>query len=240
MVKLGWTGPSRALDGTPSGDVKGPIRKLADGAVIAAGPPGPLVAAVTVAVALCLAASLVHVLLVFMYVAPPNQLSQAYSRQINAWINPLFEQNWRLFAPDPESATRQVSVRTARTSRDGTRQVGDWFDLSAVDDSDVKHNVFPSHTTQNMLRRAWAAYLESHGSDDKPHSERARMLQEYLRNIAVERVAAHQDSTFDAVQLRVITQPIAAPTTAGGPRPVSSTPVDTRYLPWWKVAPDGN
>ncbi|WTU05935.1 DUF5819 family protein (plasmid) [Kitasatospora sp. NBC_00070] len=192
------------------------------------------------AVALCLATSLVHVLLVFLHVAPPNQISQYYSRQINAWIYPLFEQNWQLFAPDPESVTRQISARTTRTSPDGTTQIGEWFDLTAVDDSDVKHNIFPSHTTQNMLRRAWTSYLELHGTDDKPHSARALMLQRYLRNLATERITAHQSGTFQAVQLRVITRPIAAPTTPGAPHPATPTAVDTRYLPWWKVTPHGN
>ncbi|GGO86525.1 DUF5819 family protein [Wenjunlia tyrosinilytica] len=190
---------------------------------------------------LCLALSLVHVLLVFLHVAPSNQISQRYSKQISAWVYPLFEQNWRLFAPDPESVTRQISVRTMRTSTGGTPEVSDWFDLSAVDDSAVKHNVVPSHTTQNMLRRGWTAYLEAYGTDDQPHSERAVMLQKYLRNIAVQRVAAHRPGTFEAVQLRVITRQIAAPPAAGTPRPNASTPpVDTRYLPWWKVEPNGN
>ncbi|MGW6919453.1 DUF5819 family protein [Kitasatospora sp. NPDC054939] len=175
----------------------------------------------------------------FLYVAPPNQISQRYSRQINAWIYPLFEQNWRLFAPDPQSVDWQISARTVKTSAGGHREVSDWFDLTAVDESDVKHNVFPSHTTQNMLRRSWTAYLEVHGGDDKPRSERAVMVQKYLSNIAVQRLADHQHHTFDAVQLRVTTRPIPAPAPAGGSRPAAAS-VDTRYLPWWKVAPDGN
>ncbi|MFF1872366.1 DUF5819 family protein [Kitasatospora herbaricolor] len=193
-----------------------------------------------IAVALCLATSLIHVFLVFLFVAPPNQLSQYYSRQINAWVYPLFEQNWRLFAPDPESVTRQISARTERTSADGTREVSDWYDLTAVDDADANHNIFPSHTTQNMLRRSWTAYLEAFGNGDQPHSERARMMRQYLRNIAVERLTSHRKETFESVQLRVITRPIAAPTTPGKPRPAAQPSVDTRYLPWWKVATDGN
>ncbi|MDH6146011.1 hypothetical protein P3T35_008073 [Kitasatospora sp. GP30] len=254
------TGPSRAMGGTESVKTKQAGRQLADDGlpvdVVQGAQPSvtelgeqldglsglsrPWGAAAVVAVALCLATSLVHVLLVFLYVAPPNQLSQYYGRQLNAWIFPLFEQNWRLFAPDPESVTWQISVRTERTSAGGDREVSDWFDLTAVDDSHVEHNVFPSHTTQNMLRRAWIAYLEAYGSDDQPHSERAVMLRTYLRNIAMERLAVHQNVTYEAVQLRVITTPIAAPTTPGGPRPTAPASVDTRYLPWWKVASNGN
>ncbi|GAA5707779.1 hypothetical protein SM007_03750 [Streptomyces avermitilis] len=199
-------------------------------------------AGTTAAVALCLTTVLVHVLLVFLHVAPPNPLSQQYSRQINAWVFPLFEQNWRLFAPDPESVNRQIVARTMHTAPDGSVRVSDWSDLTAVDDAAVRHNPFPSHTAQNMLRRAWSCYLETHGSDDLPRTQRALMTQRYLANIAADRVAAHRGGTFESIQLRVVTLPVAAPAAADGTRPatVAPKPVDTRYLPWWKVESHGN
>nr|WP_243876739.1 DUF5819 family protein [Streptomyces sp. 846.5] len=201
--------------------------------------PRPWRATVGIAAVLCLAVSLVHVLSVFLFVAPSNPVSQRYSKQVNAWIYPLFEQNWRLFAPDPQSATQQISARTFHVSAGGTRQVSDWFDLTAVDDAAINHNPFPSHTSQNMLRRAWDAYAASHGNDDRATSQRARMLQKYLRNIAVDRVSAYRHSTFEQIELRVITRPIAA-TASGGPRPNPPAPIATRYLLWWKVTSDGN
>jgi hypothetical protein len=252
-------GRTRLLEVTESVDVGEPGRPSAESATSGATqetdasdpvsdtPPersgtGFLLEAVTgSAVVLCLAASLLHVLLVFLHVAPPNTVSQRYSSQINGWIFPLFEQSWRLFAPDPESVTRQISARTMRTSPDGTQEVTDWFDLTAVDDSAVEHNFFPSHTTQNMLRRAWTSYLELHGSDDQPNSERAVMIQKYLRNIAVGRVTERGHSTFEAIQLRVITRPIAAPGAARSADGRSLVPPgETRYLPWWEAGPDEN
>ncbi len=190
--------------------------------------------------ALCLAATLVHVLLVFLYVAPPNAISKVYSQQTNAWVRPVFEQNWRLFAPNPQSANRQISARIRQSAPDGTTRVSDWINLSAADDSAVKHSVFPSHTAQNILRQAWNSYLKTHGSDDHPHSERALMIQKYLRNIAADRVSAQRGGTFDSIQLRVTTLPIAAPSEADGLR-AAAAPArgQTRYLPWWKVASHG-
>ena len=209
------------------------------------GPPGlsalprPLRAAVGIAAVLCVAVSLVHVLMVFLFVAPSNAVSQRYSKQVNAWIYPLFEQNWQLFAPNPQSVTQQISVRTFHVSASVTRQVSDWVDLTAVDDSAINHNAFPSRTSQNMLRRAWDVYVASHGNDDRATSERAAMLQKYLRNIAVARVSAYRHSTFEDIELRVITRPIAAATSAGSnPNPPAAS--ETRYLPWWKVTSDGN
>lgn len=178
-----------------------------------------LKAGLYIAVALCLVTALVHVVLVFLHVAPANPVSKRYSSQVNGWVYPLFEQNWRLFAPDPDSFNRNILARTAHTDPKGSVQVTPWFDLAAVDHSAVDHNVFPSHTSQNLLRRAWTSYVETHGGSDTARSERAVMLQAYLRNIAADRIAAHNKGrAFEFIQLRVVTLPVAAPGTAAGTR----------------------
>ena len=187
------------------------------------------------AVALCLATAIVHVALVFLYVAPSNTVSRLYQRQINAWVYPYFEQDWRLFAPDPQSVRQQVSARTSATPPGGSLRPGDWIDLTAVDDTAVRHDFFPSHTAQNMLRRAWAAYTDAQGIDSQTPSPRALMLQEYLRNIAVQRVTAHSHTTFSAIQLRVTTTPIPPPAPPGAARHPAESPSSIRLLPWWPV-----
>ncbi|WP_327235711.1 DUF5819 family protein [Streptomyces sp. NBC_01317] len=192
-------------------------------------------------VALCAVTTLTHVTMVFLHVAPANAVSQRYGRQIDAWIYPLFEQNWRLFAPDPDSVNRRILARTAHTAPDGTVEVSDWFDVTAADRADVKHNVFPSHTTQNLLRRAWTSYVELHGGDDRPHSERAAMIQRYLYNIASDRAADHGDGPFESLQLRVLTLAIAPPAPPDGRQaPTASRVTENRLLPWRKVNRDGN
>ncbi|WP_307721051.1 DUF5819 family protein [Streptomyces rishiriensis] len=176
-------------------------------------------------------------ILVFLHVAPTNTVSKRYSPLVNAWVYPFFEQNWRLFAPDPESVNRRILARTAHTGSDGSVRVSPWFDLTTADRSAVEHHPFPSHTAQNMLRRAWAGYVDSHGGDDKARTERALMMQKYLSNIAADRAAARQGGVFDFIQLRVVTLPIPVPGPAVGNHP--PTPVENRLLPWWKVTRHG-
>ncbi|WP_340559867.1 DUF5819 family protein [Streptomyces sp. GSL17-111] len=190
--------------------------------------------------ALCLVTALMHIVLVFLHVAPANIVSQRYGQQVNAWIFPLFEQNWRLFAPDPDSVNRTISARTAHTAQDGSVQVSPWTDLTAVDESAIEHNSFPSHTSQNLLRRSWTSYAELHGGDDVSRSERAVMMQQYLRNIAADRMADLNGKPFENIQLRVVTLPIAAQGTAASDRRAAAARADTRLLPWWKVASDGS
>lgn len=194
-------------------------------------------ALVAVGAAVCVTAAVVHMCMVFLYAAPSNAVSQRYQQRVNAWIYPYFEQNWQLFAPDPESSGQHVWARAATTARGGTPRAGAWLDLTAEDIAAVRHDPFPSHTAQNMLRRAWALYSAVEGAGDQPDSERAAMLQRYLADIAARRLAAHGSRGFDAVQLRVVTTPIAPPgaRTARGASP--HMPSDTRYLPWWQVTP---
>ncbi|MFE2125006.1 DUF5819 family protein [Streptomyces amritsarensis] len=245
MRETGWAVSS----GIESADVRelqqsapGPVPQQHHGQAARTGKP-PLgartvKAGLRTAVALCLVTALVHVVLVFLHVAPSNPVSKRYASQVNGWVFPLFEQNWRLFAPDPDSFNRKILARTAHTDPKGSVQVSPWFDLAAVDHSAVDHSAFPSHTSQNLLRRAWTSYVETHGGSDTARSERAVMLQTYLRNIAVDRVASHSDGrTFKFIQLRVVTLPVAAPGTAAGTRPPA--PTEDRLLPWWKVTSHG-
>jgi hypothetical protein len=198
--------------------------------------PAQLVVACGVAV--FVTAAVVHVLMVFLYVAPANTISTQYSLQINAWVDPYFDQNWRLFAPDPQSVEQRISARTAKPGPHGGLQTSGWVDLTAIDEAAVRHDPFPSHTAQNMLRRAWDAYLDAHENADQSASPRARMFQEYLLNIAAQRVVAYGQRGFDLLQLRVVTTPIAPSSsrTAGGG--ASATASSVRYLPWWKVRSD--
>jgi Family of unknown function (DUF5819) len=189
---------------------------------------------VALGAAVCVATAVAHLCMVFLFVAPSNTVSQRYQRQIDAWIYPYFEQNWQLFAPDPQSVRQRIWARGETRSRDGSRHAGEWVDLTAADVAAVRHDPFPSHTAQNMLRRAWAAYAELPGNAGQLDPERARMFQKYLTGIATRRLAAHGRRGLDAVQLRVVTTPIAPPRQGGGSLP-PRTPSSTRFLPWWQV-----
>jgi hypothetical protein len=186
---------------------------------------------------LCATAALTHVLLVFLHVAPSNPVSQRYQEEINAWISPFFEQNWLLFAPNPEANRTQIFARTGWSTESGEQGVSDWFDITAADDAAITHNLYPSRTNQSMLRRAWSAYQWSHGDSDESTNEWALLRAENLRNIAVQRVAGVSPQPFQVIRLKVVTQPIAAP---GDTPQTGTTEPFTRLLPWWKVPTDGS
>ncbi|MEV5509205.1 DUF5819 family protein [Streptomyces orinoci] len=183
--------------------------------------------------ALVALATAVHLVMVFFHVAPPNTVSRQHARAISQYVLPEYEQNWKLFAPNPLQQNISVQVRPKLRGPDGRVITGDWIDLSAQDGAAIRHNPFPSHTQQNQLRRAWDFYSNSHDQQEHPLGLRGRLSEAYLRRLVIARIGTMRDGrTVDQVQLRLVSTPV-------GPPPFSGQHSDTtpsyRELAWWLI-----
>ncbi|MFG2990805.1 DUF5819 family protein [Streptomyces sp. NPDC048257] len=181
-----------------------------------------------IAVAAC-----THLALVFLHVAPANTLSKQHAETVDGWIYPEFEQNWKLFAPNPLQQNIAVEARAeVRTAR-GDVVTTPWRDLSAEDGAAIRHSLLPSHTRQNELRRAWDFFTGSHDEDNKPNGERGQLSEQYLQRIAVNRFSSQAgDGSILRIQLRSATTAVPAPKWS-----TETTDTQTYYreLPWWTV-----
>ncbi|MFC9293163.1 DUF5819 family protein [Streptomyces sp. NPDC057011] len=181
-----------------------------------------------VAVAAC-----AHLALVFLHVAPPNTVSKRHAQTVDGWIYPEFEQNWKLFAPNPLQQNISVEVRAEVRTAAGGRTTTDWRDLSAEDGAAIRHSLLPSHTEQNELRRAWDFFTGSHDEDNNANGERGELSEQYLRRIALDRLRpAYPGGHILRIQLRSATKAVAAPKWSD-----EKTDTQTYYreLPWWTV-----
>lgn len=187
-----------------------------------------------VAVALC-----VHVGMVFLHVAPSNTVTKAHGKAIDDWIYPEFEQNWKLFAPNPLQQNIAVQVRAQVRTVDGGSRTTGWYDLSAQDGRAIDGNLLPSHTQQNELRRAWDFFTATHNNDNRPVGIRGALSETYLRHIVVLRLerggAAGEGGVVERIQVRSQTTNVTPPKWSN--EKVSMSPV-YRELSWWSV-PDG-
>ncbi|MFF3562311.1 DUF5819 family protein [Streptomyces sp. NPDC002574] len=189
-----------------------------------------------IAVALALAAAVVavavHLLMVFLHVAPQNTLSKQHGDLVGDYVYPEFEQNWKLFAPNPLQQNIHVWARAEVRKPDVTTQTTGWIDLTAMDIVAIRHNIAPSHTEQNELRRAWTFYSTTHGDQNKPIGLRGDLSQEYLQRIVERRLGPELGGDVERVQVRTGTTAVAAPVW-------SPENIDTRtsyqVLPWWNV-----
>ncbi|MFE9268783.1 DUF5819 family protein [Streptomyces anthocyanicus] len=191
-----------------------------------------MVALAVVAVAVC-----AHIGLVFLHVAPSNTLTKQHGSVVDEWVFPEFEQNWKLFAPNPLQQNVSVQLRAEVSTADGEIRTTRWYDLSAEDGRAIDGNPLPSHTQQNELRRAWDFFVASHDSEDRPVGVRGTLSETYLRRIALLRLdrggAAGPGDVVERVQYRSRTTNVEPPTWSG--EKVSDRPT-VRELPWWSVA----
>jgi hypothetical protein len=196
-----------------------------------------------IAVALVLAVVAVvtcaHLGLVFLHIAPSNTLTKQHGRAVDDWVYPEFEQNWKLFAPNPLQQNIAVQARAeVRTADGGIRETG-WYDLSALDGAAIDRNPVPSHTQQNELRRAWDFYVATHDGENRATTSRGDLSERYVRRIVVMRLDREQadepGGVIQRIQLRSRTTNVPAP--EWSEEKVSDKPV-VRELPWWQVTDD--
>ncbi|MEU6815665.1 DUF5819 family protein [Streptomyces sp. NPDC046860] len=185
------------------------------------------------------AVAAVHLGMVFLSLAPANTVSKRHGEAVQAWVYPEFEQNWKLFAPNPLQQNVAVQARAEVRTEDGDLRTTGWTDLSAQDGAAIDGNLLPSHTQQNELRRAWDFLGATHGTDNRPVGVRGALSEQYVRRIVVLRLErdgeAGRAGTLQRVQVRSRT--VNVPPPEWSREKVSANPV-YRVLPWWTVTGD--
>ncbi|WP_336321201.1 DUF5819 family protein [Streptomyces lavendofoliae] len=193
--------------------------------------PYQVVAAVALAVVGVFAC--VHLAMAFLHVAPSNTLSKQHGEAVDDWVFPEFEQNWKLFAPNPLQQNIAVHARAEVVENDGARRTTGWIDLSADDGAAIRGNLLPSHVNQNELRRGWDFFVNSHTDDNRPNGMRGQLSERYMRRIAMLRLDGHHlGGRIERIQLRSASQAVEAPVWSDEK---TDTRISYRLLPWWSV-----
>ncbi|MFD8702238.1 DUF5819 family protein [Kitasatospora sp. NPDC059648] len=171
---------------------------------------------------------------VFLHVAPDNVLSRRYRDEVDGVVYPEFEQNWKLFAPNPLQQNASLDARVRTVADGGATRTGDWVGLTAQDIAAIRGNPAPSHVDQNLLRRAWDFYDGSHDPrDEKPTDSRGKLAEQYLKRIALQRIGrATGGERVLEIEFRVTTATVPPPSWSGETGPPAPK---VRELPWWPV-----
>ncbi|MEV6163575.1 DUF5819 family protein [Streptomyces sp. NPDC052052] len=171
--------------------------------------------------------------MVFLHVAPSNTLTKQHGEAVDEWIYPEFEQNWKLFAPNPLQQNVAVHVRAEIAGGTEGRHTTGWMSLSSEDGKAIRGNPIPSHIHQNELRRGWDFYLNSHDDQNQANGLRGRLSERYIRRIAMLRLSEHDyGGTVERIQIRSEVRSVAAP--AWSEEKIGTKPT-YRVLPWWTV-----
>ncbi|MFC3233198.1 hypothetical protein CP967_17310 [Streptomyces nitrosporeus] len=207
-----------------------PSGRRTEGGLAALSLPYQVVAAMVLTVVGLLAC--VQLAMVFLHVAPSNTLTKQHGEAVDKWIYPEFEQNWKLFAPNPLQQNIAVHVRAEVVGRDGRTTTG-WTNLSGMDGEAIRGNPLPSHVHQNELRRAWDFYTGSHDEENRPNGLRGELSEQYIRRIVMLRLSGLDNGgTVERIQIRSAVSPVGSPSWSD--TKVSTEPT-YRELPWWTV-----
>ncbi|GAA3884649.1 hypothetical protein GCM10022227_47640 [Streptomyces sedi] len=175
-----------------------------------------------------------HLAMVFLFVAPSNTVREEHWGTVRGYMYPEFEQNWKLFAPNP--LQRNTAVHARAEIREGAGRspsTTEWIDLTAWEIEQIRHHPLPSHSNQNMLRRGWDFYDKSHNDDGEPIGMRGEVSASYLHRIALERLGDRLDlNTVERIQLRVVNTRVPAPNWRSEDFDTEPT---TQELGWWTV-----
>ncbi|WP_406863856.1 DUF5819 family protein [Streptomyces sp. HUAS MG47] len=180
------------------------------------------------------AALLTHLAMVFLSLAPTNAVSSKHRARIDAYVQPEFGQDWRLFAPNPQQRNEAVGVRLRTTSANGTPVLSGWVNLTAEDVERIRGSLAPSHAHQNMLRRAWDGYVNSHSPKDRPRrGPLSELSRTYLKRVVLQRMGREwQGRQIVGIQVAGRFTAVAPPSWHPEQAPDTTT---YRVLPWWPV-----
>ena len=192
------------------------------------------VAALTATAVLLACALVTHLGMIFLSVAPPNALTVEHHDVVDAYVQPEFGQDWKLFAPNPLQRNEAVGARVNTIAANGRPHASEWINLTDRDIETIRGNPAPSHADQNMLRRAWDAYIDTHGvTDNRPKGARGKMTGDYLKRVVLQRLGRTWKGE------RIVSLQVGGRFTMVDPPAWSSEqPSDTtdyRLLRWWKV-----
>lgn len=83
-------------------------------------------------------------------------------RALAAWMTPVFDQGWSLFAPEPRHVDHVLRVRGVYAGEDGEPVAGPWIDATAIETRALTGHVLPAATERSARRlaaEARSAYL---------------------------------------------------------------------------------
>ncbi|MEU0200389.1 MULTISPECIES: DUF5819 family protein [unclassified Streptomyces] len=178
-------------------------------------------------------AVLTHSVMLFLTLAPPNVLTVRHRGTVDAYVQPEFGQDWKLFAPNPKQRNDSIGVRLRTAGSDGSRGVSPWINLTARDVAVIQGHPAPSHVHQNMLRIAWDNSESWHGPNDRPKGVRGAVAAAYLKRVVLQRIGRRwKDERITGIQIAGRYEMVPPPSWSSEEASDTTT---YRVLPWWPV-----
>lgn len=131
--------------------------------------------AVFLAICFCM-----HFALTALYVLPLNPVKAKEGQLINGYMQPLFTQNWQLFAPDPLSNNIYVFLQAQYSNGEES----EWYDLSSESyKSNQERRISPNN---RLVRIGTSAFLQSMRKDETLEKLKGKISEEKIKALEKE------------------------------------------------------
>ncbi len=143
----------------------------------------------------------VHFFITFWYLTPNNPVKSKWWDSLYAYMDPLFTQNWKLFAPNPVSQHQDVWAKArVKNPANGQVQETDWQNITAPMIQEKQPKRISSE--DRILRQINVGARQFRSKDPKEKQEGEWILQ---RSASTALGQALPDSHLSQVKIRVVT-----------------------------------
>lgn len=107
---------------------------------------------------------LLHFSIIALYNAPSNPIQAKYKKEMSMYVDPLFTQNWKLFAPTPVTTSNYFYVKAKLKNGSETRTT-DWIDIvDYMYEQNHKNRFTPYNRLLRIPRSAYALQYQHDGT----------------------------------------------------------------------------
>ena len=200
----------------------------------------------TVVVATCLVIGgllILHFAMTFFYVAPRNLVSARADKVISSYMLPYFDQDWKLFAPDPAKTDPHILVRAKVVDVRHQEQLTPWLDITNSELTRVRGHWFPDRVSRLSAKVAakLSAAADQHEQVVSERQQQPVRLQEapgerldeaFAHVLATRAARAQWGEQVAEVQIRLVGH-IPPPPAFSEAEERGSPEVIEHDLPWW-------
>jgi hypothetical protein len=171
---------------------------------------------------------LIHFSFIFIYLSPGNTWRSKNWDTIYSYMNPVFTQNWRLFAPNPANQQLNLDMRVQYVDQSGATHETGWRSISQSVIQSLQSNRFSPNARISEFQ---SSLINDFVWGDKENSQQTfKSLQVYadyvlrMENFIV-------PGNVNKIQLRAVINTF--PRLADKDKPDSAGEINYTYSKWW-------
>ena len=171
---------------------------------------------------------LIHFGFTFIYLSPANPFKSKHWETIFGYMNPVFTQNWKLFAPNPANQQMNLDIRVQYVDQAGKTRQTDWKSITQPVIHELQTNRFSPNARISEFQDA---LISDYVWGEKNDREAAfQSMQRYV-NYILKSKKFEVAGTINKIQLRAVINNF--PNYQNRDKPDSAGKINYYQTNWW-------